>query len=60
MQNSWKDLVIAPNQKEQMSSAMEIHLLPPACINKELLLPDESSEIKLIILLLTQSHLNDK
>lgn len=29
MQNSWKDLVIAPNQKEQMSSAMEIHLFPP-------------------------------
>lgn len=55
MQNSWKDLVIAPNQKEQISSATEIHLFPPVCINKELLLPDEASEIKLIILLLTQA-----
>lgn len=55
MQNSRKDLVIAPNQKEQMSSAIEIHLFPPTCVNKELLLPDESSEIMLSVLLLTQA-----
>lgn len=46
-------------KRKQINAAIEIHLFPPMYVNKELLLQDESSEIKLIILLLTK-YLNDK